>query len=292
MLLLLGSIIFTSWLTLSFKLLEKFRISSFHAIVFNYWTCVLTGSLVNRDHPFRPSIIYEDWFMWALIMGVFFIIIFNLVALTAQRIGVAVASVANKLSLVIPFMVSIFLYNEKATSLKILGVVIALAAVILTCWPNEQNSNTKKNTWKNIFILPLILFFGSGLLDTIIKYVEQAYLTDLNKNDFIVTSFAVAGFIGLLIFAFRVVKGYEKFDYRSIIAGLAIGIPNFFSIWCLIQVLKIYSNNSSAIIPINNMGIVLFSTLCAYLFFKEKLSAKNWWGVALSLLAISFIALG
>ncbi len=291
MLFLLGSIVFTSWLTLSFKLLEKFRISSFQSIVFNYWTCVITGSFVNESFPIYQATFSENWFLWSLLLGSIFIFIFNTVAFTAQQIGVAVASVANKLSLVVPFLFSLYLYKEQATFLKIGGVIVAVLAVILTCWPSQQISKTNKS--KTILIvIPFLLFFGSGLLDTIIKYVEQAYLNETNQNEFLITSFAIAGFFGLIILMIRLLTGKEKFDGRSIIAGLAIGIPNYFSIWCLIKVLKTYSTNSSAIIPINNMGIVLFSTLMAWLFFKEKLSAKNWAGILLSLLAIFLIAFG
>ena len=58
------------------------------------------------------------------------------------------------------------------------------------------------------------------------------------------------------------------------------------------EVLKKYANNSSAIIPINNMGIVLFSSLMAWLLFKEKLSFINWIGIMLALGAIALIAYG
>ena len=57
-------------------------------------------------------------------------------------------------------------------------------------------------------------------------------------------------------------------------------------------VLKQYAGNSSAIIPINNMGIVLFSALAAWLLFKEKLSVTNWLGILLSAVAIALIAFG
>jgi EamA domain-containing membrane protein RarD len=40
------------------------------------------------------------------------------------------------------------------------------------------------------------------------------------------------------------------------------------------------------------MGIVLFSTLVAALFFKERLSKVNIIGIILSVIAISFIAFG
>jgi drug/metabolite transporter (DMT)-like permease len=123
---LLGSILLTSYLTLSFKAVERFGIPVFQAIVFNYITCVITGSVVNGSFPLNASIIEQPWGRWAIVMGTMFIIIFNIIGFTAQKIGVAVASVANKLSLVIPFVFSIYLYNEQATWLKIAGIVIAL----------------------------------------------------------------------------------------------------------------------------------------------------------------------
>jgi multidrug transporter EmrE-like cation transporter len=83
-----------------------------------------------------------------------------------------------------------------------------------------------------------------------------------------------------------------QFAWKHLIAGVVIGIPNYFSIWCLVRFLKNSRWESSASFPVNNMGIVLFSSVVAWLLFKERLSKINWLGVALSLLAISLIAFG
>jgi uncharacterized membrane protein len=88
------------------------------------------------------------------------------------------------------------------------------------------------------------------------------------------------------------ITGKQKFMWKSVAVGAAIGIPNYFSIWFLMRVLKKFSNNSSAIIPINNMGIVLFSAVMAWMIFKERLSIINWVGIALALGAIALIAYG
>src|SRR5688572_22025981 len=133
MLYLIGSIIFSSWLTLSFKVVEKFGINNLQVIVFNYVTCVITGSIVNGNFPINRSTWSEKWFPWALVMGTIFILLFNIVAVTTQKSGVAVASVAYKLSLVIPFLFSLYLYNEENTVLKTIGIITALVAVVLTC---------------------------------------------------------------------------------------------------------------------------------------------------------------
>jgi len=290
MLLLIGSIILTSYLTLSFKITGRLNINTFQAIVFNYISCIITGSLFNGYFPVNSVNMQQPWFPWALLMGGMFIIIFNIVAFTTQQSGVAVASVANKLSLVIPFVFSIYLYNEPVTLLKILGIIVALLAVYLTVKPTEKINRGHRKTW--VLVLPILLFAGSGLLDTLIKYTEQRFLNERNSNDFLITAFTSAGVIGTFILLTGIVTRRLRFDYRAVLAGMAIGFPNYFSIWCLVMVLKKYAGNSSALIPINNMGIVLFSAVAAWILFREKLSLYNWSGILLSLAAIALIAFG
>ena len=291
MLYLIGSIIFSSWLTLSFKVVEKFGINNLQVIVFNYVTCVITGSIVNGNFPINRSTWSEKWFPWALVMGTIFILLFNIVAVTTQKSGVAVASVAYKLSLVIPFLFSLYLYNEENTVLKTVGIITALAAVVLTCYKPSTSSVPNSSRFL-IWLLPAILFIGSGLLDTMIKYVEQSFLTGANNDYYLITAFLAAATVGVITLAILVAKKKQTLSWKAVVGGIAIGVPNYFSIWCLMRVLKIYGSNSSAIIPINNMGIVLFSAVIAFIFFREKLSLLNWTGIALSLGAIALIAFG
>lgn len=288
---LIASIILTAWLTIAFKIVGRLGISNLQAIVFNYTVCVITGTVVNGSFPVNASLAKEPWLPWALVMGCGFISLFNLAAYTVQKIGVAATTVAYKLSMVIPFVFSIYLYNEDATGLKIAGVVVALLAVWLTTRPAEKNNNQQKVSWM-IWAMPLLLFVGSGLLDAMIKYVEQAFINPGNQDVYLITAFCVAASVGWLILFYLFGTGRQKFSAKALVAGICIGVPNYFSIWCLLGALKGYSDNSSAIIPINNMGIVLFTALVAWFIFKEKLSATNWLGIALSLGAIALIAYG
>ncbi|MBR2647396.1 MAG: hypothetical protein IKD55_01025 [Sediminibacterium sp.] len=293
MIYLLGSIILTSYLTLAFKACEKWGISVFPAIIFNYITCVITGSFVNGSFPINSHTIQTDWFKWAMLMGVLFVSIFNIIGITAQKIGVAVASVANKLSLVIPVVLSVYLYNETVAGWKLVGVMMAIVAVIFTCYPNSSNKNsTGAVSSKMKIILPLILFIGSGLLDALINHVQQKYVTVENNNAYLISGFFSAACIGTAILLFQYISGKRVFVAKELLAGICIGIPNYFSIWCLVTFLQQSPWESSASIPVNNMGIVLFSTLVAWVLFKEKLSTINWIGVLLSIVAIFLIAFG
>lgn len=291
LLFLIASIVLTAWLTISFKIIDRLGINNLQAIVYNYTVCVITGSLVNGSFPINASLVQQPWFTWALFMGACFISLFNLAAYTVQKIGVAAATVAYKLSMVIPFLFSLYLYHEPSTIWKFTGVALALLAVWFTTRPAEGSRKEKKASWL-IWAMPLLLFVGSGLLDTMIKYVEQAFINPANQDAYLITAFCVAASIGWLILFYLFATGRQKMSGKAVLAGIGIGVPNYFSIWTLLGALKGYANNSSAIIPINNMGIVLLTALVAWLGFKEKLSATNWLGIALSLGAIALIAYG
>ncbi len=290
---LVGSIVLTSYLLLSFKVCGKLNIPVFPAIVFNYMTCVITGSIVNGGFPIQWAAIKTPWFQWAMIMGVLFIISFNLIGITAQKLGVAVASVANKLSLIIPVILSIILYQEQVVGWEIVGIALALLAVIFTCFPqNNLAEHGIKIPMLQKILLPTLVFIGSGFLDALINHVQQSYVTKATNNAFLISGFFSAACIGIIVLLYQYWKGQLVFKFNQVLAGICIGIPNYFSIWCLVQFPQDSPWETSASLPVNNMGIVLFSTLVAAFLFKEKLSKINWIGIGLSAIAIYLIAFG
>lgn len=291
MLFLVGSVLFSSYLTLALKAASKYGINLFQAIVFNYLTCVVTGSLVNGAFPINKQAIDNEWFYWALLMGVMFITLFNMIGITAQKNGVAVATVANKLSLIIPVVLAVYLYQESVLGWRLVGVVLALISVVFTSYQSPKADSSSPSQQAN-YLLPLALFLGSGLLDSTINHVQKNFVTENNQNAYLITGFFSAGMIGLLILVFQLIRGKQLFSYKNLLAGVLIGIPNYFSIWCLMKFLKESPWQSNASIPVNNMGIVLFSSVMAWMIFKEKLSKLNWVGILLSLIAIYFIAFG
>jgi drug/metabolite transporter (DMT)-like permease len=283
------SIVLSSYLVLALKYVNNKGIATFETIAFNYCTCVIVGSFVNAKVIQPSTIIHQPWFICAVVMGTLFVSIFNLIATTVQKNGVSVASVANKLSLVIPFLFSLYLYHEYAGWTKWIGLSIALIAVWFTCFAAQTGKHKKLSAWVR-YGLPSMLFISSGLLDTFINYIEKKYLTDYNKNDFLISTFFVAATISIICVLYRIIIQKRIFSWKPVVAGVLIGIPNYFSIWSLVQVLQKYTAYGATIIPINNMGIVLFSTVTSALMFKEKLSVINWIGILLSIVAIGFMA--
>ena len=286
MIYLLLSILASTLIFVIFTLFGKYKINTLQAIVVNYFTAFITGVLSSTEPLTVSEVISKDWFYGAFFLGFLFIAIFNIMALTAQRNGLSVASVASKMSVVIPIIFGLYAYNESLSILKTIGILLALFAVYLT----SVNANSAKMNFKNLW-LPLLLFFGSGIIDTSIKFIETTYVSENGIPIFSATIFFIAGVIGILILFAKAIKGKLKFDFRSVIGGAILGIVNYYSIYMLLKALQIDHFESSSVFTINNVGIVMLSTLIGLAFFKEKLSIKNWSGIAIAILSIVLVTL-
>lgn len=270
-----------------FKVFPKYKIDTLQAIVVNYCVCVTTGSVFIGHVPFTASAFHTIWFPWALLMGVGFVSIFNLLAYSTRVDGITTTIIANKLSLVIPVLFSIWLYKEEVGIGKMAGIVLAFPAVYLTTRVAGDDNKPQNLLW------PALIFVGGGMLDTLMKYVQTNFLSSTEDQAvYAIFCFATAGSIGLLIVTVLVLTGKTQIRLRNIVAGVCIGIPNYFSIYYLIRMLNSDFLQSSAAIPVLNIGILVASTATAIFLFKEKTNLLRDIGMVLSIIAILLIAFG
>ena len=285
MIFLLLSILFSTGLFVIFKFFGIYKIDVLKAIVVNYIVAFTMGFLLaERQIPIH-KIYLEPWFFGALFLGAMFVSVFFVMAMTAQKNGVSVTSIAGKMSVVIPVFFGIILYKESVSFLKISGILFALVAVYLS------SVNEEKNTKNGTLLFPILLFLGSGIIDTVLKFVQTNYVDDRDVSIFSGSLFGIAAIFGLIILGVKTLKKPEKFGYKNILAGVALGVPNYFSIIFLIKALQIKNFESSTLFTINNVAIVIVSTLVGLLFFKEKFSIKNKIGVVLAVLGIILVTI-
>lgn len=292
MIFLLLSILFNAYLGVIFAYFNRYNIDSFQAIVFNYITCVITGSVVLGNFPITSATVALPWFKWAILMGFLFISVFNLIAFSSSKAGITITQTANRLSLVIPVLIAYVAYKEPMHYVKGIGILLALSAVILTSQKNTADSqDNKRFSWE--MLLPILLFISSGIIDSMTKYVEKTYLHSTEtSNAYLISGFGVAAVFGIIALAYQYIIGKRKFHWRFLVSGILLGIPNYFSIYFLIKALKNPDLNSSATIPINNIGVLFVVSVFGIFVFKEKLSKANYFGILLTLAAIGLIYLG
>lgn len=282
MIYLLLSVLSSTAIFVLFKLFNKYNVDTLQAIVFNYITACSCGILLYNKPINIDSFISENWFYAALGLGFLFISIFNVMALTAQKNGLSVASVASKMSVIIPILFSIIVYNEIISFKKIIGIILALLAVYLTSIKPKSNVVLTKAIY-----LPIILFLGSGVIDTSVNH----FAPKGNLPLFLSIIFACAGVIGLVSVSVKATKSKQKFNPKSIPFGIALGIVNYSSMYFLLKALRVDGYESSAIFTINNVAIVAVSCLTGLLLFKEVISSKNWIGIGLALISIILVTL-
>ncbi|SNR15747.1 GRP family sugar transporter [Tenacibaculum jejuense] len=279
------SILISSSLYVIFKLFEKFKVDTFQAIVVNYIVAFSIGYLYSPVKLPIQEIPSQPWFLGACFLGFLFITIFNLMALTSQKNGLSVASVSGRMAVVIPIIFGVFLYNESVTIIKVIGILLALIAVYLT---SVKKNNDK--TGNSSLLFPALLFLGSGAIDTLLKYTEVNHVSEENVSIFSASIFGIAFVLGVLYFLYQLI--FEKsnnINIKNVIAGIALGIPNYFSIDFLIRALKIEGFDSAILFTINNVSIVLLSTIVGLLLFKEKLERRNWIGIVIAVVSIILI---
>ncbi|MBS1771755.1 MAG: EamA family transporter [Bacteroidetes bacterium] len=286
MIYLLLTILLNTVIFVLFKLFPKYNINALQAIVVNYITCVITGSIFLGRFPISAHSVQQSWFPVSLLMGTMYISIFNFIAYCTKKYGVTTASVANKLSLVIPVLFSVAVYHDKLTIVNIIGIVLALPAVYLTTRVEGEKANMHG------VLLPALLFLFSGTLDSMTKYVGATYLPEVEQQAiYPIHVFAVAASLGIIITLVLLLQKRITFSARSVVAGVVLGIPNYFSIYYLIRFLNDKFMPSSSAIAINNIGIVLCSALLAIIVFKESTTNARLLGLILSVVSIILIAL-
>ena len=282
MIFLILSVLSSTAIFVLFKLFNKYNVNTLQAIVFNYIIAFTCGLLLYKKPINLADFLNEPWFYAALALGILFISIFNVMALTAQKNGLSVASVASKMSVIIPILFGIIVYNESIGFKKITGIILALIAVYLTSIKPKSNVVLTKAIY-----LPIILFFGSGVIDTSVNH----FAPEGNMPLFLAIIFASAGIIGLVMVSFKTIKTKQKFNPKSIPFGIALGLVNYCSMYFLLKALRVDGFESSSVFTINNVAIVAVSCLIGLFLFKEVISSKNWIGIGLALVSIILVTL-
>jgi len=291
MIYILLTIFVTILLLVLFKLFQRFNVNVLIAIIINYIAAAVTGIITLETKFNLKEIAGSEWIMVCVPLGGVFIGIFYLISQTAQKINLSTASVANKMSVVIPVLFSIIYLHETLTILKVIGIVLALLAVYLSTRSGEHAPHMKQLIW-----LPILVFFGSGIIDLSINATSAFYIKS-NRDSalFSITIFLSAFIIGLCIIVYQLLSKKidfkTLFNFKNIIGGIALGVPNYFSIYFLFKSLDAKIMSSAQLFTLLNLSNVILAAVIGRFFFKEKLSWINISGIIVAVAAILLITL-
>jgi len=278
------SILASSFIFAIFKLFAKYKIDTFQAIVFNYFTAFSCGYLFPNKPWSEFSENISSWGIYAVIAAVLFISLFMVMGKSSQLNGVARTSVATKMSMSVSLIAMVIYYSESMGGLKIVGILLAFLGVILT----SKSDKTEKSsaTW-----MLFVLFFGSGLLDFLLNIVQSLPFTHFNSSMFTAIGFLAAGSIGLSVLIVQLIRRKTTFAYKNVVAGIILGIPNYFSINMLIESYSQLDWQDSSVLSVLNVSVVLLASIIGFIFFKEQLTKLKLFGLFASVSAIVLLYL-
>lgn len=289
---LLFSILASVLLLVNFRMHGRYQIRTFQAIVWNYPICWAVGYAMMPSDQTLGIELTEVWPWFSWVLGVVFIITFVASGAATQRMGMTVTSLANNVSLVIPVLFSLFVFQVGGKTFdgwNYLGLVLALGAVILSSLKKEEaaaNESTGHAWW-----LVISVFLLYGFSNTAINYLTIRYIPEPDRTVPVTLVMLLGAVVtGLGLLTYRAIKGQEVLAWRHVIAGVALGIPNFFSFYWLLLALNAFEGQGALVYPLYNIGVIVGSALVGVVFFKEKLSNWNRWGLGMAVLALVLIS--
>jgi uncharacterized membrane protein len=286
------SVLFSVLLLINFRLHPRFGVNTFQAIILNYPVCFLTGLIFLPSSQHFLVDFTQPSTLFAMLLGVGFVVTFLLSGVSTQRMGITATSLANNISLVIPVIFSLVVLksSQNFDGLNYLGLVLAIVAVVLSTLKKEENAENrtvKTSDW----LLPIAVFTMYGITNTTFNFLNAKYVTASgNTIPFTLTILIGSIVFGGIVLILRMIQGKEKLELKSLWAAFPLGIPNFLSFYFLLKALDAFQNNGAFVLPIYNISVILISALIALIFFQEKLSNLNKIGLALAVIAIGLIS--
>ena len=281
MIALIGTIACSTFIFVIFRIFERFNIGTFQAIVANYFTAFLCGILMHVNEFSTDSFVHLEWLPFVSLSAVLFITLFIMMAISAQKNGIAATSVAVKMSMAVSMLGMIFIYNEVISCAKLVGIFCALIGVFLIASSGEKSNKS------NAAYMLIVLFIGSGLLDLNLNYAQNHVFNHISSSIFTAYGFAAAGTIGVVVHIILRFRGKSQpIKAKNLIAGFLLGIPNYYSIYFLLESYQILTWQDSSILAVVNVSVVLLSVIIGFIVFKEVISKRKLIGILAALIAI------
>lgn len=282
-----GAAICSALLYVILKYFQKWKIDNLQGLTFNYITASILSFLLANTA--RKVIVAElpAFLLPACITGILFISVFYLTALTAQRAGLSIASIASKMSMAIPITAGFIFFGDELNWIRVTGILLAFVAVISA---GRVKSDGNKSISAGVILLPVLLFIGSGLVDTSIKLSEHYLLNSGNTNLYFSLIFGVAGIAGIIMVLKRIKSGHPV-QGRSVAGGILLGVVNYISLAFLVNALAAPGAESALVFAIVNMLVVIVTTVAGIILFREKPTNTNLAGLGVAVLAIALLSI-
>ena len=249
-----------------------------HMIVWNYASASVLCFLWFKPDLQHVSIINTPW--WLIIaLGVLLPSVFLCLARSLQYAGIVKTEIAQRLSVVLSLLAAFFIFQEQFNTLKIIGIVLGVFAVLSLLFSHQHDKTGQSSTKQSMLYLALV-WFGYALIDVLLKYTTGLGL-----------QFAVAlnlMFICAFILSLAYIAMTTKTvgNRKNILAGMGLGLLNFANIALYVKAHMLLKDTPAIVFAGMNILVVVFGALSGLIIFKEKLTPITALGLTLGLASV------
>ncbi len=253
-----------------------------------------------------------------MITGAFFITNFFVFAESVKLNGLGISVVAMRLSLSVPILGALFLFQENVDFWGWIGFgLIGVSLYLIQGQTKEIKANLEVNqpiekhnhseckasclaqTGEDIQFdfsdksidkprtkLLVALFLISGFGDFALKVFERLNAGQMNGSAFMSIVFGTAFILSL----FKFFTEKSHFSRKEFYTGIALGIPNVFS--SLFLILALGGLKAVFVYPTANTLVILLGSLLGVWYWKDHLTKKQWLGIGTAIVAIITVMKG
>ena len=249
-----------------------------HMIVWNYASASVLCFLWFKPDLQHVSIINTPW--WLIIaLGVLLPSVFLCLARSLQYAGIVKTEIAQRLSVVLSLLAAFFIFQEQFNTLKIIGIVLGVFAVLSLLF-SHQHDKTGQSSTKQAMLYLALVWFGYALIDVLLKYTTGLGLQfAVALNLMFICAF-------ILSLAYIVMTTKTVGNRKNILAGMGLGLLNFANIALYVKAHMLLKDTPAIVFAGMNILVVVLGALSGLIIFKEKLTPTTALGLTLGLASV------
>ena len=254
---------------------------AFQMIAWNYAIASILSFLWFKPDLTHISIANTPWWL-IILLGITLPAIFLCLSKSLQATGILKTEIAQRLSVVLSLLAAYFLFQEQFNQLKIIGIILGIAAVLCVLFSNTTTSKSILSN-KGTFYL-LSVWIGYALVDILLKYTTSLGLQfPVTLNLMFICAF-------LISITYLLIKKVN-WTTSNLLAGLLLGCLNFANIALYVKAHILLKDSPAVVFAGMNILVVLLGVVAGLLIFKEKLKGLTFLGLLLGFAGVICLAM-